>query len=71
MARKVDETLEKWAGRASDDVDLRTEEGILESAQNLSSLRAISLEDALNQVRAKLARKKQVSATHTSVLRRG
>jgi hypothetical protein len=69
MARKVDTTLAKWAARADDDIDLRTEEGIIESAHNLSALRKISFEEALELVRAKIARSKDVSAGSLPALR--
>jgi hypothetical protein len=69
MARKVDTTLAKWAARADDDIDLRMEEGIIESAHNLSALRKISFEEALELVRAKIAGSKDVSASSLPALR--
>jgi hypothetical protein len=69
MADKVDATLANWASKADDDVDLRTEDGILESARNLSLLRKISLESALEQVREKIARRMELSEDGRVALR--
>jgi hypothetical protein len=51
------EQLKKWGKAAEDDNDLRTEEGILAYAARYSARNHISLEEALEFVRAQVARR--------------
>jgi hypothetical protein len=61
MADKVETTLNKWMAKASDDIDLRTEDGILQAARDYAVRRNVSYDDALTYIRDKVARAKSTS----------
>ena len=61
MDENVEAKLTRWSAKATDDIDLRTEEGVQQYAEQYAARKGVPFAEALTEVRALVERRRAVS----------